>query len=278
MTTSKQQITMIGGGNMGRAIASGLLAKGYGRSQIQIVEPDQQRRKTVSDSLGVSCTADFGDLHHETSILILAVKPQIMRPVVENLATVLNLKPTLPLIVSIAAGVTTQQLANWFAQDCRLIRVMPNTPAMVGAGASALFANQNVTNSDKLAANEILDAVGISVWVETESELDAVTALSGSGPAYFFLVLESLEAEAVKLGLDASVARKLAIQTALGSAMLAQQSTEDLATLRRQVTSPGGTTERAVNTLLEHKLPAAFAAALQAANRRAKELAKESDG
>lgn len=263
---------------MGKAIVGGLIANLYDPSLIEIVEPDHQKRADLTAALGVKCADSYSGVSHQTAILILAVKPQIMRTVVEDLRSTFNATASLPLIVSIAAGITTQQLANWFATECRIIRVMPNTPAMIGAGASALFGNSNVLDSDRNAASEILDAVGISVWVDSESQLDAVTALSGSGPAYFFLVLECLEAQGIKLGLTADVARKLAIQTALGSAMLAQESAEDPATLRRQVTSPGGTTERAVNTLMDHKLPAAFEAALHAANHRAIELAKESDG
>ena len=274
---SDHKITMIGGGNMGTAIVSGLLAKGYDPQQIQVVEPDHDKQLTLTKTLGVSCEDSFQEITHNTSILILAVKPQIMREVVENLQRPFSKHEPLPLVISIAAGITLDQLAKWLEFEGRLIRVMPNTPAMIGAGASGLFGNSSVLPSDKEAANEIMDAVGISVWVDSESQLDAVTALSGSGPAYFFLVLECLETEGVKLGLASEVARKLAVQTALGAAMLAQNSSDDPAELRRQVTSPGGTTERAVNTLLKHRIPAAFGAALKAANDRAVELAKESD-
>lgn len=274
---AEHRITMVGGGNMGKAIVGGLVVKAYAREQIQIVEPDAEKQRALSTSLGVRCASSIEEITHQTTILILAVKPQIMREVIDGLRSVLKEHKPLPLVISIAAGITSAQLAKWLALECRIIRVMPNTPAMVGAGASALFGNDDVLQSDREAASEIMNAVGISVWVDHESQLDAVTALSGSGPAYFFLILECLEAEAVRLGLKAEVARKLAIQTALGAAMLAQDSSEDPAELRRQVTSPGGTTEQAVNTLLNHELPAAFAAALSAANNRAIELAKESD-
>lgn len=274
---SDHKITMIGGGNMGKAIVGGLVAKGFAPQQIQIVEPDLEKQKLLNQTLGVKCTSHFHQVAHQTSILILAVKPQIMRAVVEDLQAAFKKNEPLPLVISIAAGVTIAQLTKWLATQCRIVRVMPNTPAMVGAGASALFGNPEINQSDRDAANEIMDAVGISVWVDRETQLDAVTALSGSGPAYFFLVLECLEAEGIKLGLAPDVARKLAIQTALGAALLARESTQDPVDLRRQVTSPGGTTERAVNTLLEHELPAAFKAALTAANDRAIELAKESE-
>ncbi len=274
---SDHKITMVGGGNMGAAIVGGLVAKNYGPQQIQIVEPDRDKQLTLKKTHGVECTGSFQEISHETSILILAVKPQIMRDVVDDLQLAFAELDPLPLVISIAAGITLDQLAKWLKIECRLVRVMPNTPAMIGAGASALFGNSRVLRSDREAADGIMNAVGITLWVDSESQLDAVTALSGSGPAYFFLVLECLEATGIKLGLSQDVARKLAVQTALGSATLAQGSSHAPTELRRQVTSPGGTTERAVNTLLEYKLPAAFDAALTAANDRAIELAKESD-
>lgn len=268
---------MIGGGNMGRAIAGGLIAKGLDAQQLDIVEPNADQRERLTMDLGVNCVSSYTELSRDPDILMLAVKPQIMRGVVADLIPLLNGRANSPLIISIAAGITTEQLCQWFEQDCKIVRVMPNTPALVGQGASALFANPWVQEADKTAAGDIMDAVGLTVWVETESQLDAVTALSGSGPAYFFLILEALEAEAVKLGLAADVAHALAVQTAVGSALLAKQSSESPQTLRHQVTSPGGTTERAINTLLDKQVIEAFGAALQAATLRAKELSKESE-
>ena len=263
---------MIGGGNMGRAIAAGLIDKAYERSRIEIVEPDTDRAASLRESLGVECYESYAQISQSADVIILAVKPQIMREVTMELARSLDTIRNSVLIISIAAGITSDQIDNWLGGGLKVVRVMPNTPAMVGAGASALYANAAVDVDGRASAEEILGAVGITVWVEKESDIDAVTALSGSGPAYFFLILEALEAEAVALGLQSDTARKLAIQTALGSAMLAAQSSHDPKELRRQVTSPGGTTERAIEVLLANELPQAFSAALQAAYQRAKEL------
>ena len=262
---------------MGRAIAVGLLKKGYALNQIEIVEPLEQQRARLEQEYGFSCHSDAHSLTGEPSVVILAVKPQIMRPVLEQLSEVLRPRQQSVLVISIAAGVTTVQISRWLDGNFRIIRVMPNTPAMIGVGASASFGNEVVTASDKAIADTILSAVGINVWVERETDIDAVTALSGSGPAYFFLVFEALEAAAVALGLSPETARKLSLQTALGAAGLAQQSAEDPAVLRQQVTSPGGTTERALEVLFAQDLPGIFAAALNAAHQRALELAKESD-
>ena len=269
---SKTRITLIGGGNMGRAIAAGLIDKGYQRSHIEIVEPDTVRAGTLRDTLGVECYESFTQISKQPDVIILAVKPQIMHEVAARLAQSLDPIRESVLIVSIAAGITSEQIDKWLGGGLKIVRVMPNTPAMVGAGASALCANAAVDVDGRSSAEEILSAVGITVWVDNESDIDAVTALSGSGPAYFFLILEALEAEAVALGLQSDTARRLAIQTALGSAMLAAQSADDLKELRRQVTSPGGTTERAIEVLLANELPQAFSAALRAAYQRAKEL------
>ena len=274
---SNIRIAMIGGGNMGRAIASGLIDKGYDSSLIEIVEPDKERSRALKETLNVTCHESFAQITAQTDVVILAVKPQIMREVSEQLASSLSPSRDSVLIISIAAGISSDQLDTWLGGGLKIVRVMPNTPAMVGAGASALYANQTVDAENRTVAEEILSAVGITVWVDKESDIDAVTALSGSGPAYFFLVLEALEAEAVALGLEAATARQLAIQTALGSAMLAGQSTHDPQELRRQVTSPGGTTERAIEVLLANELPQAFSQALQAAYQRAKELGTQSN-
>ncbi|MGR8946567.1 MAG: pyrroline-5-carboxylate reductase [Gammaproteobacteria bacterium] len=272
---SEQRITMIGGGNMGRAIISGLIDKGYEKSKLEIIEPDHDRAATLARECGVKCVAAFSQLAQEPTVIVLAVKPQIMRTVAEELAPQIKGLRQPPLVISIAAGITTTQLNRWLGGGLKIIRVMPNTPAMVGAGASALFADAQLSSDDRTVATEILGAVGITVWVDQETDIDAVTALSGSGPAYFFLIQEALEAEAVALGLEAKTARQLAVQTALGSALLARQSTLNPSELRQQVTSPGGTTERAIEVLLSEGLPKTFSLALKAAYERAKELGAE---
>ena len=275
--TPNEHITFIGGGNMGRAIAVGLLNQGYSLKQIEIVEPVEAQRQALQSQHGFRCHADANTLDCDPTVIVLAVKPQIMRQVLEQLGPVLRSLEYPPLIVSIAAGITTRQIARWLDGSYRVIRVMPNTPAMIGVGASASFGNETTTDEDKAVASAILSAVGANVWVDQESDIDAVTALSGSGPAYFFLIFEALEAAAVKLGLNAETARQLALQTGMGAASLAQQSGTDPASLRQQVTSPGGTTERALEVLFANDLSGIFDQALTAARQRAQDLAKESD-
>ena len=275
--TTKQNIVIVGGGNMGTAIAVGLLNQGYTRDQIEIVEPAEEQRTTLRQTHDFTCHADVNALTFEPAVVVLAVKPQIMREVLRQLKPVLAPLQQSSLLISIAAGITTSQIANCLAGNYRIIRVMPNTPAMIGLGASASYCNEIASATDKATANDILSAIGINVWVAQESDIDAVTALSGSGPAYFFLVFEALEAAAVKLGLTIETARLLSLQTALGAASLAQQSGLDPAKLREQVTSPGGTTERALEVLAANDLTNIFADALNAAHQRAQELAKLSD-
>ena len=274
---SEQRITMIGGGNMGRAIALGLLQQGYSPSNIEIIEPDADRRASLHRDDNLNCQENVTALSFQPTVVILAVKPQIMREVLESLRPVLTPLQKSAVIISIAAGITSKQISRWLDGDFKIVRVMPNTPAMIGQGASALFANNAVSPAEKTIADNILSAVGISVWVDEETQIDAVTALSGSGPAYFFLVLEALEAAGVKLGLNAVTARELAIQTALGAASLAQQSGVDPVSLRKQVTSPGGTTERALEVLFAQGVPEIFSNAVTAAYERAQELAQQTD-
>jgi pyrroline-5-carboxylate reductase len=180
-----------------------------------------------------------------------------------------------PLVISIAAGIPAATLGNWLGKSIAIVRTMPNTPAMVQSGATALYANANVSEDQRSTAESILRAVGIAIWVEDEAQMDAVTALSGSGPAYFFLFMEALQAAGQELGLPESTAQLLALQTAFGAAKMALESNEDAATLRRQVTSPGGTTEYAIRTFQEGGLEALVSKALLAAADRSRELAAE---
>ncbi|MEM7466957.1 MAG: pyrroline-5-carboxylate reductase [Pseudomonadota bacterium] len=273
---STQGIVMIGGGNMGRAIAVGLLNQGYPAQQIQIVEPDQNKAQALQEEYGFHCCNDFRDTSTSPDVVLMAVKPQIMRAVLETLGPQLSLNEG-PLIISIAAGITTKQISRWLGREHKVVRVMPNTPAMVGAGASALFANLRCESADREVAETILNAVGMSVWVSSEDDIDAVTALSGSGPAYFFLMFEALESAGVALGLSTETARALALQTGLGAAKLATSSADEPSELRRQVTSPGGTTEKAIATLMDEGFPQSIDSALHAAFQRAKQLAAESE-
>ena len=203
--------------------------------------------------------------------MILAVKPQLMAQVLNPLAV--TLVANKPVIISIAAGITLANLHDWLADDLPIVRTMPNTPALVQTGATGLFANAQVSAAQKQLANTIFGAIGIACWLASEDELDFVVALSGSGPAYYFLLIETMEQVAVDMGLSPDVARLLTQQTALGAAKLAQQSEVDAAELRHRVTSPGGTTEQAINTFLDGGFKELVTQAMQAAQQRSKELA-----
>jgi pyrroline-5-carboxylate reductase len=269
-------IVFIGGGNMGRALLGGLIADGLPPARLAAAEPDAARRAALADEFGLLTAAQGAELVANASVLVLAVKPQVLKQVAQSLAG--HFGPTLPLVVSIVAGVTEADIARWLGGDFPVVRCMPNTPALVRQGITALHANAQVNAQQHEQAQRIMGAVGAVLWVSDEVQLDAVTAVSGSGPAYFFLIMEAMEQAGVALGLTPEIARKLTLQTALGADVLATQSDGDPATLRRQVTSQGGTTQAALEVLLGGGLPALFQDALAAANRRAGELAQAAQG
>jgi pyrroline-5-carboxylate reductase len=223
-------------------------------------------------SKGIHATADNHAVIAACDVVILAVKPQVMAKVVSELQPSLARKAV--LLISIAAGTTLARLTEWTSAQQALVRCMPNTPALVQAGASALYANAHVSAEQRATATSILQAVGLVCWLDNEAQMDAVTALSGSGPAYFFLMLEALQSAGVALGLSSDVARSLALQTAYGSAKLALSSDVDAAELRRRVTSPGGTTEAAIRQFESEQFRDIVARALQKAAARSAELAK----
>lgn len=270
MTT---RIACIGGGNMGRAILGGLVRRGHPPASILVAEPREEARLALAAELGVAVTADNLAAARDADVLLLAVKPQQMRDVVTALAPALAART--PLLLSIAAGITTGALAAWAGHAPALVRAMPNTPALIGRGITALYATPATPPAARALAAELLGAVGSVVWVETETELDAVTALSGSGPAYFFLFLECLERAGVALGLPADTARRLALETAAGASELALQSSLSPDALRAQVTSKGGTTAAALAVFAAQGFEPLVAAALDAAARRAAELSTE---
>lgn len=257
---------------MARSLIGGLIDTGVPSERLRIADP-------VSDPLAAQFPVRrFTDnlvAIEGSNVIVLAVKPQVLPKVTAELAKAL---PTpFPLFISIAAGIRLCDLNRWLGPDLPLpiVRVMPNTPALVRSGASALFANPYVSKKQRELAESILRAVGLTVWLEDEMQMDAVTALSGSGPAYFFLLLEVLETAAIKLGLPQKTARLLALQTAFGSAKMALESQEDATTLRARVTSKGGTTEQAVNVLLNGGLQDLFNQALTAAQQRSINLAEQ---
>ena len=239
---SNMRIAFIGAGNMASSLIGGLLAKGLDAAQIRASDPGAETRARVSAEHGIELFADNAQAVQDADVIVIAVKPQVMKAVCQDLRA--HLEPH-QLLISIAAGITCTSLQNWLGNQ-PLVRCMPNTPALLGKGVSGLFATAAVTAEQRQQAEDLLSAVGIAVWVDTEAQIDAVTAVSGSGPAYFFLLIEAMADAGVKLGLPREVAKQLAEQTALGAAHMAVASDVDAAELRRRVTSPAGTTEAAI--------------------------------
>ena len=262
----------IGGGNMGGALIRGLIARGLAPQNISVGEAVQPRRIQLADELGVLVTADNSEAATGADVVVLAVKPQDMAGTVQGLAGVLAARK--PLVLSIAAGIRVADIEAWCGPDVPVVRAMPNRPALNGAGASALYAPAGSSAAHRELAQSILGAAGTTVWVGEESLLDVVTALSGSGPAYFFLLAELMTEAAVRLGLERDSAHELAIQTLYGSGVMARQSDGDLARLRAEVTSKGGTTEAAVRAFDAANLRGIVAAALAAATDRGRDLAR----
>ncbi|MBK8970821.1 MAG: pyrroline-5-carboxylate reductase [Hahellaceae bacterium] len=247
MSLSRQttRLTFIGSGNMAAAIIGGLRALNYPAALIRVCGPDTDQLDELNSQYGVGISADNTMFLEDTDLLLLCVKPQIMQAVCTGLAPYLKTKRHLG-ILSIAAGVNTAQLSTWLDTSLPILRCMPNTPAMVQEGAAGLFAPTTASKTLRDTAETIFGAVGLVAWVEKEDDLHAVTALSGSGPAYCFLFLQALESAGVRMGLSTEVARNLAIQTLRGAGKLAANSTDSPDTLKRKVMSPGGTTEQAI--------------------------------
>ena len=260
-------IGFIGAGNMANSLIRGLLATGVPASSILASDIDLEKLQVLVTNSRIS-SATNQQIADSADVVILAVKPQVME--VE-----LDQNSALPLIVSIAAGITSGHLQDWLGRKHAIVRCMPNTPALIGKGISGLFANVNVSSKQKQLAEKLMNAVGPCVWVDDESDIDTVTAVSGSGPAYFFLFIEAMRDAAREMGLSDETANALVYQTAVGAAELAISSEEDVAELRRKVTSPGGTTEKALRTFEEGRLREIVERALKAARNRSIELANE---
>ncbi|MDD2739357.1 MAG: pyrroline-5-carboxylate reductase [Methylomonas lenta] len=266
-------IGFIGGGNMATSLMSGLIASGHSPQQIWVSDTAANILQSHRDHLNVNVSNDNNKIVQEVDVVVLAVKPQAMREVLLQIAPAVQQKKS--LVVSIAAGISQTSLALWLGSNVAIVRCMPNTPALVLTGATALHANANVDEEEKDMAENILRAVGLSLWVDDEAQLDAVTAVSGSGPAYFFLMMEAMENAAVTMGLDEHTARLLVQQTALGAAKIALESAESPAKLRERVTSPGGTTQKAIETFQENGFAELVSKALQAAKERSIEMSKQ---
>lgn len=270
------KITFIGAGNMAGAIIGGLTQSGTAPDNITATAPSQDELTAIGERLGIHTTTDNAAAAANADVVVLAVKPQIMRAVCQKLAD--SVQQARPLIISIAAGLDATIIDEWLGGGNALVRCMPNTPSLVGQGASGLYANARVSDEQRQIATRLMQAVGIVEWVEEEALLEAVTAVSGSAPAYFFLMFEAMEEAGVTLGLPAETARRLAIQTALGAATMAGQSEHDPATLKQNVMSPGGTTERAIAHMEDANLRQTMAEAMQACAERARQMAKELSG
>ncbi|PBP16557.1 NADP oxidoreductase coenzyme F420-dependent [Diplocarpon rosae] len=274
------KLCFIGGGNMGAAIIGGLLAQGTSSKQnITVSEPFAATRQKVEDTLGVGTTTSNSDAARDADVLVLAVKPQVAKGVCEDLAAswTSSNKPELPLVVSICAGIPLDALSTWFTlgdgRAPKVVRVMPNTPALLGEGASGSFAGPGVTEDEKSLVTALLEGFGkVSEWVDREELIDVVTALSGSGPAYFFLLVEHMISSATALGLPREQAERLAKQTALGAGRMLAESPESPGQLRVNVTSPKGTTEAALNSFQTSGLEEIVGKALKAAADRGEEL------
>ena len=256
---------------MASAIIGGLLVKGFAAAQFHIVEVNAERRRELQSTLGVSAAAAADAALSACEVVILAVKPQHMRAAAQSLVPHLGKQ----LVISIAAGIGLADLSRWLEGRQNLVRVMPNTPALIHAGITGMYALPSVTAAQRQCAATLLDAVGETLWFDDESLLDGVTAVSGSGPAYVFYFIEALQQAAQELGMTPEQARKLALHTFLGASRLAAQSEQSPATLRAQVTSKGGTTERALAVMEQAGLQAQFVAAIKAAAARSKELGAE---
>ena len=272
MSPSETRIAFIGGGNIARSLIAGLIADGHAQAALTVSDPLAEVRKRLAQTYDVHTTDNNADAVAAASVVVLAVKPQVAPAVCRALAP--HLPRPAPLVISVMAGVTEASICAWLGAEVPLVRTMPNTPVLVQSGAIGLHANAATTPAQRNLAEEIMRAGGLTRWVEREAQLDAVTAVSGSGPAYFFLLMEALEDAAVAEGLDAEAARLFSIQTALGAARVAMESDESPRQLRERVTSPGGTTERALAVLTEGRLQPLVARAVAAARARAEELSQ----
>ncbi|WP_062263262.1 pyrroline-5-carboxylate reductase [Endozoicomonas arenosclerae] len=268
-----KNIAFIGAGNMASSIIGGLIEHGWPTDRIFASCRTQESAKTRTDELGIHASTSNLEAAENADIVVLAVKPQMMRAVLTELAPVLQKQQ--PFIISVAAGIRLESLDAWSGGGLPIVRSMPNTPSLLHCGATGLYANDRVNDELKAIANGIFEPIGILQWLEREEQIDTITAISGSGPAYFFLFMEAMAEAGVKLGLDPETAERFSLQTALGAANMAVQSDVDAAELRRRVTSPGGTTEQALKTFRQEGFEEVVYKAVEAAKNRGAELAEQ---
>ncbi len=258
---------------MATSLIGGLINNGHAAHAITVTDPLVARRAELANTFGTHVSDDNAAACADADVVVLAVKPQVMATVATGLGDALRTRA--PLVLSIAAGIRGTDIVRWLGYDAALVRAMPNTPALVGSGITGMFANADTSAAQREAADAVMRAVGETVWVDSEALIDAVTGVSGSGPAYFFLMMECISATGVELGLSEDAARKLALHTALGAARIAIEGDDPPDVLRQKVTSPGGTTQRALEIFYEGGMPELVRAAVTGARDRAQELADE---
>ena len=266
------RVAFIGSGNIASSMIGGLIANGVEPRQLVAADPDSTQQQLIAKKYGIRVFDANHDAAKDADVIVFAVKPQQMQKVVQEISENINIKNK--LILSVAAGIKLQSIESWLGQPSSVIRVMPNMPALIQAGSSALYANTHVQEEQKNAAETIMRSVGTAIWLNSEDQLDTVTALSGSGPAYFFYFMELIENRAIEMRLNKEDAHLLTIETALGAAKMALLSSSNLKKLREQVTSPGGTTEQALNIFIKGKLDELVNSAMNAAKKRSVELSK----
>ena len=262
------KITFIGGGNMAAALIGGMRKQGFSAAGIQVIDPNEESRERLTNTFGVRCAPAIDAAALNCEVMMLAVKPQHMREAISPCAG----KLTTQLVISIAAGLRIADMARWLGDYNRIVRTMPNTPALIGAGITGLFADESVDLEGRNTAERILKAVGHTIWIEDESHMDVVTAVSGSGPAYVFYFIEAVESAALEMGFTPKQARQMTVDTFIGAARLAEQSEDPIATLRERVTSKGGTTAAALDAFNAGHAAAAIRSGVLAANARGREL------
>ncbi|MEZ9906723.1 pyrroline-5-carboxylate reductase [Vibrio breoganii] len=270
MANSARNIAFIGSGNMASSIIAGLLDSGYPVNALTATAPSQQSRDRISQRFSITATSDNRAAITQADVIVLSVKPQIMSEVLAELS---DIDFSNKLLISIAAGITIPRLQSMLGQDADFVRVMPNTPSLLGLGMSGLYAPEQISEEDRAFAGELMQAVGKICWVETEAQINSIIAAAGSSPAYFFLFMEAMQQEAIVQGFDKDTARMLVQQSAIGAAQMVAENPElELSTLRQQVTSKGGTTAEAIATFNQHQLSDTVATAMQAAVKRAQEM------
>lgn len=272
-TKLQSRIVCIGGGNMARALIGGWIETGISANLLSVAEPNESARLALTQDFGIQCHSDNQLAVQQAEVWLLAVKPQLMPSVCQALRA--QADASAPLVISIAAGISTASLQSWLGDQARIVRAMPNTPALIGQGATGVYAGANVASAARDVATALMSAVGRTVWIEHEQQMDAVTATSGSGPAYFFLLIEAMQKAAVELGLAPETARELVLQTALGASMMACDSDKTATELRISVTSPGGTTQAALEVFNDAQFSQLVMHALSAAEARGRELSQQ---